>query len=50
MTVDGTANAVEEVEAVRVPMGEGNPHGNAFARSATRLTRESHAQRDADPG
>ncbi|WP_224402210.1 primary-amine oxidase [Pseudonocardia sp. ICBG1034] len=50
MTVDGTANAVEEVEAVRVPMGEGNAHGNAFARSATRLTRESQAQRDADPG
>ncbi|GAA1394646.1 primary-amine oxidase [Pseudonocardia kongjuensis] len=50
MTVDGLANAVEEVEAVRVPMGEGNPHGNAFGRSATRLTRESTAARDASPG
>ncbi|BBG01458.1 MULTISPECIES: primary-amine oxidase [Pseudonocardia] len=50
MTVDGLANAVEEVEAVRIPMGEGNPYGNAFGRSATRLTRESQAQRDASPG
>ncbi|MEJ8277527.1 primary-amine oxidase [Pseudonocardia spirodelae] len=50
MTVDGTANAVEEVEAVRVPMGGANPYGNAFGRSATRLTRESDAQRDASPG
>ncbi|OLL72755.1 Monoamine oxidase [Pseudonocardia sp. Ae168_Ps1] len=50
MTVDGLANAVEEVEAVRVPMGDGNRYGNAFARSATRLGSESGAQRDASPG
>ena len=48
MTVDGVRNAVEEVEAVRVPMGEGNPYGNAFARRRTRLARESEAQRSAD--
>ncbi|MCX6462944.1 MAG: primary-amine oxidase [Pseudonocardiales bacterium] len=48
MTVDGVRNAVEEVEAVRVPMGEGNPYGNAFARRRTRLTRESEARRSAD--
>ena len=47
MTVDGTRNAVEEVEAARVPMGEGNPYGNAFRRQVTRLSRESDAQRDA---
>ncbi|MEV1293617.1 primary-amine oxidase [Pseudonocardia sp. NPDC049635] len=50
MTVDGVANAVEEVEAVRVPIGDANPYGNAFGRSATRLTRESQACRDASPG
>jgi primary-amine oxidase len=48
MTVDGERNAVDEVEAARVPMGEGNPYGNAFARTATRLRRESDAQRDAN--
>ena len=46
MTVDGVRNAVEEVEAERVPMGEGNPYGNAFRRQVTRLARESDAQRD----
>ena len=48
MTVDGPNNAVDEVEPRRVPMGEGNRHGNAFRRHATRLRRESDAQRDAD--
>lgn len=48
MAVDGTANRVEEVDAVRVPMGEGNPRGNAFTFRRTPLTRESEAQRDAD--
>ncbi|GAA2884601.1 primary-amine oxidase [Pseudonocardia halophobica] len=48
MTVDGGPNAVEEIEAARVPMGEGNPYGNAFRRSVTRLSRESDAQRDAN--
>ncbi|RTL66948.1 MAG: primary-amine oxidase [Pseudonocardiaceae bacterium] len=48
MTVDGAHNAVEEVEAQRVPMGEGNPYGNAFRRSVTRLQRESDAQRQAN--
>ncbi|HEX3261579.1 MAG TPA: primary-amine oxidase [Pseudonocardia sp.] len=48
MTVDGVRNAVEEVEAQRVPMGPGNPYGNAFTQARTRLTRESEARRDAD--
>ncbi len=48
MTVDGVRNAVEEVEAQRVPMGEGNPYGNAFRQKRTRLSRESEAQRSAD--
>lgn len=49
MTVDGTANAVEEVEAVPLPVGEDNPWGNAFVESRTRLTRESEASRLANP-
>jgi primary-amine oxidase len=49
MTVDGTRNAVDEVEAERVPMDpQTNPHGNAFRKRRTRLTRESEAQRRAD--
>ncbi|SES44693.1 primary-amine oxidase [Streptomyces sp. yr375] len=50
MTVDGTRNAVEEVDAVRVPMGPANPYGNAFAERRTRLGHESQAQRLADQG
>ena len=45
MTVDGQRNAVDEVEAQRVPMGDGNPYGNAFRQQRTRLARESDAQR-----
>jgi primary-amine oxidase len=48
MTVDGVRNAVVEADAERVPMGEGNPYGNAFRQRRTRLTRESQAQRRAD--
>src|SRR5882757_6927447 len=48
MTVDGTRNAVDEIEAQRVPMSEENPHGNAFRRARTRLTSEVNAQRLAD--
>ena len=45
MMIDGAANRVEELDVVRVPMGEGNPHGNAFTRSRKILARESKAQR-----
>jgi len=48
MTVDGVGNAVEEVEAERIPMGPGNEYGNAFRQRRTRLGRESEAQRSAD--
>ena len=48
MEVDGTANAVEEIDVARVPMGEGNPVGNAFTRTVTRLRTEHEAQREAD--
>jgi primary-amine oxidase len=45
MAVDGAANAVEEIDAERVPMGPGNPVGNAFTRRVTRLRTEREAQR-----
>lgn len=45
MMVDGVSNAVEEIDAVRVPVSDANPHGNAFGRSITRLRSESEARR-----
>lgn len=48
MTVDGTTNTVEEVDAIPVPMGPENPWGNAFRAQKTKLTRESEAARTAD--
>ncbi|WP_144709714.1 primary-amine oxidase [Curtobacterium pusillum] len=48
MTVDGTANAVDEVDVVRLPMGLGNEYGNAFTGRATRLATESEGGRVAD--
>ncbi|HYF47207.1 MAG TPA: primary-amine oxidase [Acidimicrobiales bacterium] len=48
MAVDGPTNTVEELDFVRVPMGPGNPRGNAFAQRRTTLHRESEAQRMAD--
>jgi primary-amine oxidase len=48
MTVDGPANAVEEVDVTGLPIGPENPYGNAIVRTVTRLTRESQAGRCAD--
>ncbi|MEF2978641.1 primary-amine oxidase [Subtercola sp. YIM 133946] len=50
MTVDETANAVDEIQVQRVPIGASNPWGNAFTRSVTRLEDEQSAQRLAAPG
>ncbi|MFI7228187.1 primary-amine oxidase [Nonomuraea angiospora] len=44
MTVDGVANAVDEVEAVAVE----SPYGNAFGRAVKRLRTEVEGRRDAD--
>ncbi|NBH08472.1 primary-amine oxidase [Amycolatopsis sp. SID8362] len=46
--VDGPRNAVDEVEAERLPVSPANPYGNAFRESRTRLTSESSAARVAD--
>jgi primary-amine oxidase len=49
MTVDGTANRVDEVDAVRVPVGPDNRRGNAWTVRHTVLDTEKAAQRDAAP-
>jgi len=48
MTVDGLANAVEEVDVSGRPVGPDNPYGNAIVQHVTRLTRESQSGRRAD--
>ena len=48
MMVDGLANAVDEVDAVRLPISESNPHGGAFTKKATRISSESSAALTAD--
>lgn len=46
--IDGLTNAVDEIEARRVPIGPGNRYGNAFSLSRTRLQQESDGARSAD--
>ncbi|GAA0992348.1 primary-amine oxidase [Subtercola frigoramans] len=48
MMVDGVSNAVDEVDAVRLPVSAENPYGGAFTNSVTRLSSESDAGRVAD--
>ena len=40
MTVDGVANVVNEVDAVRVPVSAEQPAGNAFTKSVTPIASE----------
>ncbi|GLZ41368.1 amine oxidase [Actinokineospora sp. NBRC 105648] len=49
MEVAGERNTVDEVDVVGIPIGPDNPYGNAFTTTVTPLTRESQAQRLADP-
>jgi len=48
MTVDGLANAVEEVDVSGCPVGPDNPYGNAIVQTVTRLGTESQGARRAD--
>jgi primary-amine oxidase len=48
MMLDGLTNTVEELDVRRLPVGPDNPYGNAFTRTATRLTHEAEAARKAD--
>ncbi|PTQ75291.1 primary-amine oxidase [Celeribacter persicus] len=43
--IDGLDNLVEEIDVASVPMGDGNPVGNAFRRVITPLETEAQAQR-----
>lgn len=46
--LDGGPSRIEEEDAVRVPVSEENPRGNAFSRKRTVLAKESEAVRDPD--
>ena len=48
ITVDGLANAVDEVDVSGAPPGPDNPYGNAIVQHVTRLTSESQAARTAE--
>ncbi len=48
MTVDGVANVVNEIDAVRVPVSATNPAGNAFTKQVTPITSELVSGRVAD--
>ncbi|ALU73557.1 tyramine oxidase (plasmid) [Rhodococcus erythropolis R138] len=48
MTIDGTSNVVNEIDAVRLPVSATNPHGNAFTKSSSPITSEAVSGRVAD--
>jgi primary-amine oxidase len=48
MSVDGPANAVDEVDVHGLPVGPDNPYGNAIAQTVTRLSSEASASRAGD--
>ncbi|WP_396667341.1 primary-amine oxidase [Microbacterium sp. R86528] len=48
MTVDGVANVVNEIDAVRLPISETNPVGNAFTKKVTPIESEAVSGRVAD--
>ncbi|TCC08049.1 primary-amine oxidase [Kribbella soli] len=45
MMVDGTSNAVDEIDVQGRPIGPDNPYGNAITRTITRLSHETDATR-----
>lgn len=45
VAIDGNKNCVDEIDVQRLPMGEGNPVGNAFTRKITRLASEADSKR-----
>jgi primary-amine oxidase len=49
MAVDGAANNLHEVHTESIPVGDQNPHGNAFRSVATHLRSERAAQQLIDP-
>jgi primary-amine oxidase len=49
MEIDGPQNSVVEVDAVGLPTGPGNPHGNAIAARKTPISNERDGRRMCDP-
>lgn len=49
MMLDGVTNSIYEVHAESEPVGEDNPHGNAFFAKSTLLKTEKQAQQLIDP-
>jgi primary-amine oxidase len=49
MQVDGERNSVYEMNTETIPVGDGNPHGNAFRPVMTQLMREAEARRTINP-
>jgi primary-amine oxidase len=48
MAIDGIRNTVQQLDAVADPVGEANPHGNAFHVVATDLVTEKQAKANLD--
>ena len=48
LNVDGMANVVNEIDAVRLPVSPTNPHGNAFTKSVTPIVSEQVSGRTSD--
>jgi primary-amine oxidase len=49
LEIDGPDNTVVEVDAVGLPIGPGNEHGNAIVARKTAITNEREARRMCDP-
>ena len=49
MMVDGKENSVYEVDTVLDPIGDENPHGNAFSTKKTLIENEQDGARTIDP-
>jgi primary-amine oxidase len=49
LEIDGPDNTVLEVDAVGLPMGPGNEHGNAIVARKTEIANERDARRMCDP-
>ena len=49
MMVDGNENSVYEVDTVLDPIGDENPHGNAFSTKKTLIENEQDGARTIDP-
>jgi primary-amine oxidase len=49
LEIDGPDNTVVEVDAIGLPIGPGNEHGNAIVARKTAVTNERDARRSCDP-